>query len=231
MHRSRRRTCCPDGTVIVKPQTVAAEQPLQHLGRSRGCAPGGHGGVDDDPIDERRAGDRGAGAVVAGQLRAVVRGAQLAGRNVHGDALGAGRGRSRRHPRRGDIHPAGEHVLHARQGQGDVAVRGRDQRGAGVRRRGRAAASTWTCAGSSRRPSTSASARSSRRWAPRPHRSLSSAPCTGMRSGSTGRRAPTRSRRSCNEACVRPNVKTASPRDARHDWLSRGPTPTRRTCC
>ena len=46
--------------------------------------------------------------------------------------------------------------------------------------------------------STSASAPSSSAWAPRRRRSLSSARCTGMRSGSTGRRARTRLRRSCS---------------------------------
>ena len=204
----------PDGTVIVKPQTVAANSRFNIWVDGEDRAPGRHGGVDDDPIHERRAGDRRAGAVVAGRLRPVVRGAQLAGRDVHGDALGAGRGRGRRHARRGDVHPAGEHVVRARQGQGDVAVRGRDQRGEGRSTSPAAAASTWTRARSSRRHSTSASAPSSSRWARRPRRSSSSARCTGMRSGSTGRRAPTRSRRSCSNGWGAAGRRRTAIRDA-----------------
>ena len=37
----------PDGTTVVKPYTVAADEPVQHLGGLRGRAAGGHGGVDD----------------------------------------------------------------------------------------------------------------------------------------------------------------------------------------
>ena len=82
----------PDGTVIVKTQTVAANSRFNIWVDWRARAPGRHGGVDDDPIHERRAGDCRAGAVVAVRLRPVVRSPQLAGRDVHGDALGAGRG-------------------------------------------------------------------------------------------------------------------------------------------
>ena len=60
--RSRRRTCCRMAPVIVKTLHRRRQQPLQHLGRPRGRAAGRHGGVDDNPIHQRRAGDRRTGA-------------------------------------------------------------------------------------------------------------------------------------------------------------------------
>ena len=79
---SRRRTCCRrhDGDEGLH---RGGQQPLQHLGGPRGPAAGQHGRVDDDHVDQRRAGHRRAGDVVAGADGGdLARGAQLAGRDA-----------------------------------------------------------------------------------------------------------------------------------------------------
>ena len=61
----------PDGTTLVEDRTrVRRQQPLQHLGRLRGRAPGRHRRLDDDPLDQRRADHRRARDVVAGRRSA-----------------------------------------------------------------------------------------------------------------------------------------------------------------
>ena len=74
---------------------------LHHLRRPGEPPPGQHGGLDDRPLDQRRAGDRRARDVVAGAglwRELVARGAQLARLDGDGRALGAGGGRAGRRP-------------------------------------------------------------------------------------------------------------------------------------
>ena len=101
-----------DGTTLTKDYTVrrrAASRSGSTTRRSTASAAGQRRGLDHRDVDQRRADRRRARDVVAGRRGGLVRGAQFGGRDDDRHGVGAGRRRSRRHRRRVDLHPGGEH--------------------------------------------------------------------------------------------------------------------------
>ena len=95
--RSTATYLLPDGQTVA--QDVHRRRPTAAStsgSTSRSARARRHGGVDDDHVDQRRADHRRAGDVVARRRGALVRGAQLAGRDDDRHAVGAGRRRGRR---------------------------------------------------------------------------------------------------------------------------------------
>ena len=134
-------TCSPDGTVMVKPTRVRPNSRFNiwvdfEDPRLADTAVSTH-----DTLDQRRADDRGARDVVARQR--LVRGAQLAGVDDDGDALGDWQKGEVGGPTARDVHPGRQHLGVAGAGHRDPAVRGRDQPRSSTILVNRAAASTW----------------------------------------------------------------------------------------
>ena len=108
----------PDGTVIVKTQTVAANS------RFNIWVDGEHARLADTAVSTTIQSTNGVPVIVEralwwpGSFGQWYEAHNSPGATSTGHALGAGRGRRGRHARRGDVHPAGEHVL----GPGKVKV-------------------------------------------------------------------------------------------------------------
>ena len=191
---SRPPTCCPTGTVVTKPYTVAANS------RFNIWVDGEDARLANTAVSTTIRSTNGVPVIVERAMwwpggRPVVRGAQLPGRRRR-------RGRRGRWPRAKSAARAASTPTSwsrtPRRPTGTVKVTLLFEDGTSAER-------TFTVAANSRfnvdarsgvpgARSTSASAPSSRARARHPRRSSSSARCTGMRSGSSGRRGPTRSR-------------------------------------